>query len=51
MCKICAFVLQALIDAGSDVNKKNFFHYTSLLFAAQKGHTDCARALLEYVFS
>ncbi len=39
---------EIIIDAGADINVKNFHGGTALLIAAQKGFTDIVRLLLKH---
>ena len=39
--------IQALLEAGADVNAKDRFGMTVLIVATATGHTDAVRALLE----
>ena len=39
--------LRALLDAGCDVDERDFSGFTPLMVAAREGHADCARLLLQ----
>jgi len=43
-----ALVSRLLIDRGAEVNAKMTGGWTALMLAAQMGHTDCVRLLLEH---
>ncbi len=39
--------LKRLVEGGHDVNQRDRWETTPLMFAAQKGHTDCVKFLLQ----
>ena len=40
-------VLQAMIEAGADVNSRNQYRKTACMLAAQNGHVNCVNMLME----